>query len=208
MSPDQFLAFLSAATLVAASPGANNLLAFAHGIRAGLGPTVASLAGRFAAFALMILAVAVGLGALLEASELAFATVKWIGVGYLAWLGLRLLRSRELPIDGGACAGAPVAAGALARREFAVAVTNPKATLLFTAFLPQFVDADAAFAPQLLALGSLYVGIELCAACGYAFAGTLVRRVEMTPARAVAVNRATGGMMLGAAALLAVSKRD
>ena len=153
----------------------------------------------------MIVAVAVGLGAVLEASEVAFAIVKWIGVAYLAWLGLRLLRTRTLEIGTDAAAAD---ARALMRREFAVAVTNPKAMLLFTAFLPQFVRADEPYVPQLLALGAVYVGVELCAACGYAFAGTLVRRIDMTPARAVAVNRTTGGMMLGAAALLAVSRRD
>ena len=207
MTSAQLLAFLPAAVLVAFSPGANNLLALTNGVRSGLGRTVASLLGRLLAFALLIVAVALGLGAVLEASELAFTVVKWVGVAYLAWLGVRLLRSRTLELcdDGrGTIAGA----GELARREFAVALTNPKAMLLFTAFLPQFVRTDAPYAAQLFALGALYVAVELCAATVYAFAGTLVRRIEMTPARAVGVNRVTGTMMLGASALMATAKRD
>ena len=208
MTLPQLATFLPAALLVALSPGANNLLALTHGIRAGFVATVLSLGGRFAAFALMIVAVAFGLGAVLEASELAFGVVKWVGVAYLAGLGLRLLRSREPPLGDGAASSEPIDAPALARREFAVAVTNPKATLLFTAFLPQFVRVEQPFVPQLLALGALYVAIEFGAACAYAFGGTLVRRTEMTQRRAVAVNRTTGGMMLGAAALLAGTRRD
>ena len=208
MDAGQLLAFLPAATLVAASPGANNLLALTNGIRSGFRPTVASLAGRLAAFALMIAAVALGLGAVLEASELAFTAIKWIGVAYLAWLGLRLVRSRTLDVDADAGGGREREARSLIRREFVVAVTNPKAMLLFTAFLPQFVRPDDGYAGQLFALGAVYVAVEGCAACGYAFAGTLVRRVEMTPERVVAVNRTTGAMMLGAAALLAVARRD
>lgn len=207
MTLDQLALFLPAAALVAASPGANNLLSLTHGIRAGFGRTVASLGGRFAAFTLLIAAVAVGLGALLEASAVAFAIVKWVGVAYLVWLGIRLWRSRELDLGHDEDReGTGVLA--LARREFVVALTNPKAALLFTAFLPQFVAPGTPFAPQLALLGALYIATEFVAACGYALAGATVRRVEITPARAVAINRTTGGMMLGAAALLATTKRS
>ena len=207
MTSARLLASLPAAVLVAFSPGANNLLALTNGVRSGLGRTVASLSGRLLAFALLILAVALGLGAVLEASELAFTVVKWVGVAYLAWLGAGLLRSRAPALEDRG-EGPASGAGALARREFAVALTNPKAMLLFSAFLPQFVRADAPYASQLFALGAVYVAVELCAATAYAFAGTLVRRVETTPARAIGLNRATGAMMLGAAALMATAKRD
>lgn len=206
MTFEQLIVFLPAAALVAASPGANNLLSLTHGIRAGLWRTVGSLAGRFAAFALLIAAVAVGLGALLETSAIAFAAVKWIGVAYLIYLGIQLWRTRDLDL-GEAPESEAAGVLSLARREFTVALTNPKAMLLFTAFLPQFIRVDQPFVPQLAALGAIYIATEFIAACGYALAGSLVRKVEITPARAVAINRTTGGMMLGAAALLASTKR-
>lgn len=206
MTFEQLIVFLPAAALVAASPGANNLLSLTHGIRAGLWRTVGSLAGRFAAFGLLIAAVAVGLGALLETSAIAFAAVKWIGVAYLIYLGIQLWRTRDLDL-GEAPESEAAGVLSLARREFTVALTNPKAMLLFTAFLPQFIRVDQPFVPQLAALGAIYIATEFIAACGYALAGSLVRKVEITPARAVAINRTTGGMMLGAAALLASTKR-
>ena len=205
MTIDQLLLFLPAAILVAASPGANNLLSLTHGIRSGWVSTVASLVGRFIAFSLMILAVALGLGAVLETSEIAFQVVKWLGVAYLAWLGIRVWRTREVEVVSEELPD--TSPWSMARREFLVAVTNPKAMLLFTAFLPQFSNPDEPFVPQLVTLGALYIVVEFVAASGYAAIGAMVRRVEITPKRAVAINRTTGGMMLGAAALLATTKR-
>src|SRR3954452_12874585 len=157
--------FLPPAALVAASPGANNLLAMTNGMRSGLAPGVAVLAGRLAAFSLMILLVAAGLGALLAASEAAFTAIKWAGVAYLIWLCVRLWRSGDLPAA--ADAGSAPSRG-LATREFWVGLTNPKAMLLFTAFLPQFADPARALTGQLITLGAIYLAVEFAAASGYA----------------------------------------
>jgi threonine/homoserine/homoserine lactone efflux protein len=198
--------FLPAALLVAASPGANNLLCFTHGIRDGFGPTLFSLIGRSCAFLVLIALVAFGLGPVLEASELVFTLVKWVGVGVLVYLGLKTFFATEVGSDGGPDAQ-PRSGPALARREFTVALTNPKAGLLFTAFLPQFMSAEPSFTVQLLSLGALYIAIEALAACAYIGLGTVLGQVRMTRSRAVAINRTTGGMLLGAAALLATKQR-
>ena len=189
MTLAQVLLFVPAAFLVAASPGANNLLSFTHGIKAGFGRTVVSLFGRFVAFFLMIATVALGLGGILAASETAFEIIKWIGVGYLAYVGWKTWRSPTLePRDG----PRRISAFDLARREFLVALTNPKAMLLFAAFLPQFVVGSELFSAQILQLGALYILIEFTAACGFAFAGSAVRRIEMTPKHVRVLNRVTG----------------
>jgi homoserine/homoserine lactone efflux protein len=201
---DTWLVFLPAAVLVAASPGANNFLALANGMRSGLLPAVVALAGRLAAFGLMILLVVVGLGAVLAASETAFAVIKWAGVAYLAWLGLRLWRSDDLPDE--ASAGATPSAK-LAAREFWVALTNPKAVLLFTAFVPQFVDPARPLAAQFVPLSATYIAVELVAATGYAFAGSRIKALRLGRSGRRRVNRVTGGMMIGAAAWLATARR-
>jgi len=96
MTQHQWWLFLPAAILVAASPGAGNFLALTNGLRGGLGLAVTALIGRFAAFALMIVMVMLGVGALLATSAVAFSVLKWAGVAYLVWLGLRLWRSDAL----------------------------------------------------------------------------------------------------------------
>jgi homoserine/homoserine lactone efflux protein len=206
MDVDTWLLFLPAAVLVAASPGANNFLALANGMRSGLAPAVTALAGRFAAFALMILMVVAGLGAVLAASETAFAVIKWVGVAYLVWLGVRLWRSDDLPAEADAAAASTPSAK-LAAREFWVALTNPKAVLLFTAFLPQFVDPARPLAAQFVLLGAAYVAVEFVAATGYAFAGSRIKALRLGRRGRRRVNRVTGGMMLAAAAWLANARR-
>ena len=200
MTWTQIAVFVPAALLVALSPGANNLLAFTNATRAGWGPAVRAVAGRLAAFALMIGAVTMGLDVLLRTSEAAFQALKWAGVAYLAYLGVRTWRA---PLD-----VPPAPAAALARREMLTALGNPKAYLLFTAFLPQFVQPGAAMAPQLIVLGALYVAIEGAAASLWAGAGAWLGGPSLTRARRRLLNRVSGGVMIGAAALLARSQRQ
>lgn len=199
MTWTQIAIFAPAALLVALSPGANNLLAFTNATRAGWGPAVRAVAGRLAAFAVMIGAVTLGLDALLRTSETAFQLLKWAGVAYLAHLGVATWRA---PVE-----APPVATSALARREMLTALGNPKAYLLFTAFLPQFVEPGAAMAPQLVVLGALYVAIEGAAATLWAALGAWLGGPSLTHARRRLLNRLSGGVMIGAAALLARSQR-
>jgi threonine/homoserine/homoserine lactone efflux protein len=207
MTLAQILLFLPAAAVVAASPGANNLLAFANGGRQGFLPSAIALFGRCLAFAIMIAMVIAGLGALLEASELAFQIVKWAGVVYLAYLGVTMMISRAQPSEG----SIPVVQGAyaLARREFLVAITNPKAVLLFTAFVPQFItrDGESSFTVQMIVLGAIYVAVEIVAAMGWALAGSIIRSLQPSAKRMLLLNRMTGALMIGAAAMLATTRR-
>jgi threonine/homoserine/homoserine lactone efflux protein len=107
------------------------------GIRAGLGAVLGTLAGDF----LYMLAAVLGLAALLAAYPVAFAVIRWAGIGYLIWIGIGLARAQD-PAD------APREVQALPgwvhfRRAFAVALTNPKVILFFMAFFPLFLRADA-----------------------------------------------------------------
>jgi hypothetical protein len=101
MNQHQWLIFLPAALLVAASPGAGNFLALTHGLRGGWGVAVLALLGRFTAFAIMILLVMLGVGALLAASAVAFSILKWAGVARAAPVAIGLPAGRGV---GGGCA--------------------------------------------------------------------------------------------------------
>ena len=207
MTLAQFLVFLPAAAIVAASPGANNLLAFANGSRQGFLPSAMALSGRCLAFALMIAMVIVGLSAILEASELAFQIVKWVGVIYLVYLGVKMMISS----DCGSVGGPPgiQSTCALARREFLVALTNPKAVLLFTAFVPQFImrDGESSFTVQLVMLGATYIAVEFVAAMGWALIGSIIRSLQPSAKWTLMLNRMTGALMLCAAGLLVDTRR-
>ncbi|WP_030659995.1 LysE family translocator [Streptomyces rimosus] len=212
----EWTAFFPAAVLLAATPGANQLLALRNGLRHGPRAAVGASLGRFGAFALMVAAVAAGLGALLTASEAAFTVVKWGGVAYLSWLGVRTVATAGRPADdeGRADSAAPqggqpsVPARRLARQEFVVAAANPKALILFTVFLPQFLPCGAAHVVlPLCALGAAYIAVEFCCACGYAALGGRLKALGITRRVRRWLDAATGVAMLGLAGWLATEER-
>lgn len=202
----QLAVFVLAATLVALSPGANNLLAMQHGMRHGVTEAAIALTGRLMAFAIMLALAIAGLAAVLTRSQTVFELAKWAGVAYLAYLGIRSLRARGLGEDN--LSDCPDAAGRLmrARREFLTVAANPKALLLFTAFLPQFVDPTRSIAAQLLVLGPLYIAIELVTATVWAFAGHRLKVADLGARARRRVNHAVGGIFLGMAGVLATTK--
>lgn len=201
MSVWQVLFFIPAAVLVALSPGANNLLAFAAGTRAGWRRAALGVPGRMAAWAVLVVLVSLGLDAILDASEILFITIKWLGVAYLVYLAFKLWHADTGPT------AAPPGSAVLMRREFLTLMGNPKAYLVLTAFLPPFVDTAHAAMPQLLGLGSVYIVAEAAAALTWAAAGALLGAHALTPLRRRIVNRVSAALMGGAAFVLARSHR-
>jgi threonine/homoserine/homoserine lactone efflux protein len=190
-----------------ATPGPTVLLALANGSRFGMRRAGFGMLGAMLSDVVLIGAVAIGLGALLAASEVWFAIVKWIGVFYLAFLGVALLRSRatldhSLRQAGGGL-GAP---RALFLKSFLVAVTNPKGYLFFSAFLPQFIAADAAQLPQYVTLAAVFVTLDLLVMTVYALLGArAVRLLKQSGAKWL--DRICGGALLALAGSLAFYRR-
>lgn len=213
MTPDTLLVFAVVAFIGIATPGPTVLLALANGSRFGVRASLPGMAGAVLSDVVLISAVALGLGALLAASEFWFSVIKWIGVGYLAYLGVRLLRSKgtlPLPNLQQASAGAAQARPgrrAIFLRSFLVAVTNPKGYLFFSAFLPQFIDPGAAQVPQYVALALTFAAIDFAVMLAYAGAGA--RAVRLLHARGVLwLDRACGGALLALAGSLALVRRQ
>jgi threonine/homoserine/homoserine lactone efflux protein len=124
------------------------------------------------------LAAALGLSALLLSSALLFTAVKYLGAAYLIYLGLRKLFARDNP--NGPVQLEPQSLRRIYSQGVLVAILNPKTALFFVAFLPQFVDpAQGAAAPQLLALGCLFVSMALISDGLYALlAGSVAQRLK------------------------------
>jgi len=199
--------FFGASVLIALTPGANNLLGLHHGMTHGVRRGLAGLGGRLAAFTLLITAVAAGLGQLLAASETALTIIKWAGAAYLLYLGLRLLWST---FRGGRVVAEEVAeprsAWRVARKEFGVAITNPKAILIFTAFVPQFINAGhGSFPAQIALLGAVYLLAELLAGSVYVGVGAGLKSIKLTRRARRRVDRGTGVVLVGLAGVLATS---
>lgn len=197
-----FVAFIGIAT-----PGPTVLLALTNGSRYGVRASVPGMAGAVLSDFVLISAVAVGLGALLAASEFWFSVVKWVGVVYLAYLGIRLLRSKgtlAIPIEAGTSQQA--SRRAIFLRSLLVAVTNPKGYLFFSAFLPQFVSSAQPQLPQYTMLAVTFAAIDLTVMLAYALAGA--QAIRFLRAKGVLwLDRVCGGALLGLAGSLALYRR-
>ena len=207
------LLFAPVAVAIALTPGPNNFCGLNNGIRAGVGAALIATLGRAAAFAIFLTVSAVGLGAMLLASEAAFTAVKWVGAAYLFWLGWRAWRSREFGglelIEGAEPVPSrePVRVRSLIAQEFLLGITNPKAIILFAAVFPQFIDPAQPAAHQFFVLGSVYLLAEFVSTAVYATGGRQIRRLIRTPRGVVRLNKATGGFFMGAGGLLLAANR-
>ena len=209
MSLSTLLVFSLVALLAIVTPGPTVLLALANGSRFGVRRSVPGMLGAVASDVVLVGAVALGLGALLSASEFWFSVLKWVGAAYLAWLGLRLLRSQG-GLDVSSAPDSSDRHGAAPRvifaKSFLVAVTNPKGYLFCSALLPQFIDPAAPQWPQYVAIGVVFCTIDFAVMLGYASIGA--RAIRLLRRRAVLwLDRLCGGALLVLAGSLVLYRR-
>lgn len=212
----QLATFIPAALAVAASPGANNLLAFRNGLRSGFRSAALALVGRFVAFVGMLVLVIAGLGAVLRTSQLVFDVLRIIGAAVMIGLGLWIVWSARAKVsersdddcDVPVAREGSVRPGKLAVQEFITAGANPKALLLFTAFLPPFVDTAhnaAATSMQLGLLGALYITCEAVTALVWAGSGRLLATRSVKKRALRRLEQASGGALVAFGGGLAAS---
>ena len=137
MSLDLWLLFVPAAFAINILPGPNNMLAMTNGLRYGLFYAMKGGLGRLLAFAILIILTATGLGAIMAASATAFYILKVVGALYLVYLEYRLWCAKAEEIeDPTLSVSVKISTYKIIRQEFLVAISNPKAILVFTAFFP------------------------------------------------------------------------
>lgn len=199
-----WLGFLLAAILIAISPGPGAAVAMSCGLRYGYAAALRSIFGLESALLIQLTIVAVGLGALLTASTLAFDIVKFCGAAYLVWLGIQKWRSspQEIQED-----KPPMSSNALFIEGLLVNLANPKAIVFIAALTPQFIDPTRPQWPQFLIIGATMCTIDILVMSGYALLATRLRHWLHDPKALKAQNRFFGGVFVGAGLLLASTGR-
>lgn len=204
-----WLAFLGAAIAISVSPGAGAVQSMATGMTHGLRRGYWSILGLEIGLMLQLALVAAGLGAVVTRSVIAFTVIKWIGVGYLAYLAVKQWRTATTDLretvgkvdhHGGGRA-------ALVTRGFLVNATNPKGLVFFLAVLPQFVVPTAPLLPQYLAIGATMIVVD-CVVMGL-YTGLAMRLVDWlhTPRQQTILNRVFSGLFATAAVVLSFVRR-
>lgn len=202
MSLELYLAFVAASALLILTPGP--MVAYlvattlSHGLRHGL----MALIGSAAASVVQLTVVVAGLSLILTVASEAFVWLKWIGVAYLLYLGVKALREPAEEL-------APALTHRSDRRTiaeaFLVNLTNPKGLLFHGAFLPLFVSPSAPAAPQLILLAATFIVVAaVLDACWAIFAARL-KPLMMRMGRWR--HRITGGVLIGAAGALALVRK-
>lgn len=212
MTLSTYLLYLAAVALLVLSPGPTMLMCMTHSLQHGPRKALASAAGSVTAVLGTMLLSALGLGALLAASEVAFMVLKTLGAAYLIWLGIKTFRNRGTVFDAMPDAASAAAVAAVpARRLYAqgllVGASNPKALLFFTAFFPQFIDPSAAWAPQFAILASSFVASELSVLSLCALGVARLAPVLRSGDRMRWFNRVSGGLFALMGTLLLATRR-
>jgi threonine/homoserine/homoserine lactone efflux protein len=147
-------AFVAASVVLAVTPGPGVIYIVARCLAQGRRSGLASVAGVALGNLGNAAGASLGLAALFEVSSLAFTVVKWAGAAYLVWLGVQALRAPPVrPAE----APPPEPLRRVFRDGVIVSLLNPKTTIFFAAFLPQFMQSGAPVVVQSLLLGSLFV---------------------------------------------------
>ncbi|MEO1274867.1 MAG: LysE family translocator [Pseudomonadota bacterium] len=196
--------FIPACFALNAAPGPNNVTAFVSGARMPFGLAILAGMGRLPAFALLIAITAIGLGALLAASTAALWVIKILGAVYLVYIGWKLFRT-----PGAAIPTEPDrAVWAAAKQDFWVAIGNPKAIAIFTAFFPQFLDPSRGVEAQILVMGGAFLVLEGLAMLLYVLAGRLMRGAVHRVGGFGLLNKGVGGFLVFSGVSLAFSARN
>jgi len=155
-----------------------------------------------------MLAAMLGLSGIMQAGSVVFEVVRWAGVAYLIFMGVSMMRDAgTLPLDG---RDAPVdSAGSVVRRGILLNVLNPKLTLFFFAFLPQFLEASPGLLDaRLIGLGGVFMLMTLAVFAVYALASAAARDLVLAaPVARRWIERTLGALLIGFAAKLALTDR-
>ena len=182
------------------TPGPSHLLMLSNSMAHGFKRSLATVAGDLTANLLQMLAAGLGLAALLTVYGNALAVIKWLGVAYLIFLGIRIIRNAGTR-NTDSQEAAPASAGKLWLQGFITSATNPKAIVFFAALFPQFISANGPFWPQFIVLSITYIVIDGMFLCTYGMGASWIAN-RFTGSTRTTIEKAGGGLMLGAAVLL------
>ncbi len=206
MTLELYAAYVAATLIVLAMPGPTIMLVVSYAITQGRKSAFASVLGVGLGDATAATVSLMGLGAILATSAAAFTVLKWIGALYLAWLGIKMWRSRPKALG-------PHQVPDIPRRKiflhaYVVTALNPKGIVFFMAFLPHFIAPSAPVVPQLALLGTTFVLLGILNAAVYALAAAAIGEKLRNPSLLRLVNKVGGGFLISAAAMTATLQRS
>jgi threonine/homoserine/homoserine lactone efflux protein len=204
MTLSTYLLYVAAVSVLIVTPGPTLLMTLSNAVNHGPGRALVSAGGALTASLGVMALSALGMGAVLAASEAAFTALKVLGAAYLVWLGIRTFRAGDRL---GLTPAAPPHRS-LFMQGLLVGASNPKALLFFAAFFPQFIDPASPVLPQFAILSLTFVSGDflMLVACAFGV-GRLAGWLQRTGVVRW-INRVCGGLFTLMAGLLLLSRRN
>ncbi len=197
-----FAGFLAITIVLLLAPGPIVTLVISTAATRGVRAALVTVAGTSSGNALLLAAIALGLGWVLAHAAWLFQLLRWIGAAYLIWLGVRAWRSASR--DSARPSGNQVHFW----RGFLVALSNPKTLAFFTAFLPQFIDPTLPAVRQLTVMCVVTVLLASVSDSCWALAASMGRAWFMRPARAQLLGRLSGLTLIAGGIWLSLARRS
>src|SRR6266481_5215563 len=203
-----FLLFLGAAVVLAITPGPGIFYVLARTLAGGRREGISSALGTFFGGLFHVFAAALGVSAILAASAVAFHTVKYAGAAYLVFLGIRMIRSRNIPVHSDVAAETKPPSGGAFRQGIFTEALNPKTALFFLSFIPQFIAPERGHIfLQFATLGMLSVTLNTAAdLLVVACAAPLERKLKSSSTFRARQRTASGLGMISLGAYVALSE--
>ncbi len=205
ISIETWLTYTLSCILIILAPGPDNILVISRGLSQGRYAAFVSCIGAGFGLMLHILGAVLGLATLLQTTALAFTIIKSVGAGYLIWLGIKVLRSRDL-ISLSPQAHAPNKT--IFMTGFLTTALNPKPAIFMVAFVPQFVSSEGSVELQILLLGLWFAVLAFLVFSILGISASfLAKWLKNSPNAVVGLNAGAGVTFIAAGLSVALLKR-
>ena len=206
MDLNVWLLYVGTILVFMSTPGPSHILMLSVSMSNGFKRSLATAAGDLSANAIQILLAGFGLAAVIMASQYGFTIIKWLGVAYLVWVGIKTIaasfKSKSL-----ANQHASASLSKLWLRGFITSAANPKAVVFFAALFPQFIDPTKPLALQIAVLGATYIVIDGMFLSAYGFgASWIAKKLKNQYTRLI--DRLSGISLITASVLLGLRTND
>jgi len=193
-----------ATSIMIASPGPTVILTIAHSISSGWKHGVTTVAGATLGIAVQLIVVVIGLASLLNLVADAFEWLRWAGVAYLIYLGIKQWRSESKPLD--------IDTSAVNKKNFftqglITTIVNPKSLIFIAAFLPQFIDTVRPIGIQYAFIVPTFLAITFVVTSAWALVAGKLRGLLKSEQAQKSVSRISGGLMILTGIGLALARR-
>ncbi|WP_421853160.1 LysE family translocator [Marinomonas sp.] len=203
MSIEVWLVYFGTVLAFMFPPGASHILMLSNSIGSGFRKSIATACGDLTANFLQMTAASIGLAASLQSSQQVFEVIKWTGVAYLVYSGLKLFFSNQSSLK----ASQPRTIRSLYWQGFITSASNPKAIIFFAALFPQFISLSEPLLPQFIVLSITYLIVDGLFLCFYGRSAAFFAK-KFQSSIGQYFNKISGSLLIAAAVILGFKNVD